>query len=693
MVTKIELRVHAGAPSRRTDDDRYRAQAETYLGFTGRRVDVGDASQHQRDTIAQVGTQHDEEIDDGNDINLEATELGMPYGLATDDGPTIPAHDATTFVEDTQLAYNALESQLFTSSLPIPDITPAAKRRYSDDDEGSPWPADLDGHSPEESRRAEGPSGNEVDGKRRPSSRSQLKKSSQDEELHHMSSSQDDKQTLSSGHRTPVLHGLGKKRKIEHKPVFKPFKLPLKRAATDMTELSKPPDDTFAPGERSQHADSLPEAESLSSYLKTPVYNRTTPKQSHHEEQPAQQRSRSEHVERHEANLDSPFRSPVLDRSNKKPKLTDYRERTPRQRASAAYVPLQDGSQAGLAFVGEHDQPTTPNGGGVDPHQSMVSGDGYQTTSELPSSYSLSDITTQSSRARVLASQRSTSDPGPLVAASEPMEQEALVVWNSQPTRVYDAFDIPASTPNVAVQAADTNLKARDNADGPSAVKQKPVPAQNLADGNPSPLQKDHRPCSTARRQSEVNGKIEAKSSDVALTDQDPSTSHEDALAAIRDFPSTIRPSQPKASLDRFTTHVTTALHHLAEESEVKDSYRPVSVTRVIRQLERGYWLINTSSWPVELQLKFWRLLQNVVGNGNAGWGVWCTREEPDDRRSDNEASTLGTVKVFCWGEVVKHVYLLLYVASQSKVRKVGLQWLDAEEEIVVQMRGPAVAS
>jgi hypothetical protein len=46
-------------------------------------------------------------------------------------------------------------------------------------------------------------------------------------------------------------------------------------------------------------------------------------------------------------------------------------------------------------------------------------------------------------------------------------------------------------------------------------------------------------------------------------------------------------------------------------------------------------------------------------------------------------------VRVFCWGEVVRHVYLMLYVASKSKVRKLGLKWIDAEGEVVVQMRGP----
>jgi hypothetical protein len=67
-----------------------------------------------------------------------------------------------------------------------------------------------------------------------------------------------------------------------------------------------------------------------------------------------------------------------------------------------------------------------------------------------------------------------------------------------------------------------------------------------------------------------------------------------------------------------------------------------------------------------------------MIESGRVGWGVWYVRELAELE-----------VRVFCWGEVVRHVYLMLYVASKSKVRKLGLKWIDAEGEVVVQMRGP----
>jgi hypothetical protein len=151
-----------------------------------------------------------------------------------------------------------------------------------------------------------------------------------------------------------------------------------------------------------------------------------------------------------------------------------------------------------------------------------------------------------------------------------------------------------------------------------------------------------------------------------------------------------IRPPQPPSAVDQYKTHITQSLQFLADNSDVNISYKPISVSRDIRPLERGYWLIKCpeefTSWPLKDQIEFWRFLERTVGRGDAGWGVWCTRNDEDSLTNDQRAS-LGTVKVFCWGEIVRHVFLLLYVGSKSKVKKLGLQWIDAEGKVLVQMR------
>jgi hypothetical protein len=158
---------------------------------------------------------------------------------------------------------------------------------------------------------------------------------------------------------------------------------------------------------------------------------------------------------------------------------------------------------------------------------------------------------------------------------------------------------------------------------------------------------------------------------------------------ALKDVSTSIRPPKPPSTVEKFKTHVTDPLRFLADNIDVNKAYKPVSVSRELRPLERGYWLVRfpeqSDTWPLAAQIDFWRFLERTIGKGNAGCGVWCIRNDEDD--VDDRAASLGTVKVFCWGEIVRHIYLLLYVGSRSKVKKLGLQWIDAEEHVAVQMR------
>ncbi|KAF2860848.1 hypothetical protein K470DRAFT_216319 [Piedraia hortae CBS 480.64] len=148
----------------------------------------------------------------------------------------------------------------------------------------------------------------------------------------------------------------------------------------------------------------------------------------------------------------------------------------------------------------------------------------------------------------------------------------------------------------------------------------------------------------------------------------------------LSELPIDIRPPEPNSTATKFITHVTSSLDLLVRNEQLSDIYKPVNVARRPRLLERGHWLMVSDGWPPKLQCQFWLFLVNFVGQGKAGWGVWC-------RRETQSSSDLGTVKVYCWGELVRHIYLLLYVASNSKVKKLGLKWVDAEGKVVVEMQ------
>ncbi len=100
-------------------------------------------------------------------------------------------------------------------------------------------------------------------------------------------------------------------------------------------------------------------------------------------------------------------------------------------------------------------------------------------------------------------------------------------------------------------------------------------------------------------------------------------------------------------------------------------------------------------AWDETSKRKFWDYLCEFVGqNGQAGWGTWCVREVqelgPDGEASEKEKAAPRpgeVVKVYCWGEVVGEIWLLLFIGSGRKIKGSGARWVDAGGEAVVVMR------
>lgn len=196
-------------------------------------------------------------------------------------------------------------------------------------------------------------------------------------------------------------------------------------------------------------------------------------------------------------------------------------------------------------------------------------------------------------------------------------------------------------------------------------------------------------------------------------------------------LPLEIHPPKPPISTAPFTTHITPTLSMLAERLNPARTYNPSTQIRPLDPLERGYWLVhlaienqpqnqdrdpvdllqtpnpnpelrttnpiqkpienpnpkskeNTRTWPYPLFHAFWSFLSDFVGrDGRAGWGVWCILEAA---APSTLSHTNVSLKVYAWGEVAMHVYLLLYLASERRIRGMGVQWRDPREEVVIQM-------
>ncbi|KEY66788.1 hypothetical protein S7711_07960 [Stachybotrys chartarum IBT 7711] len=107
---------------------------------------------------------------------------------------------------------------------------------------------------------------------------------------------------------------------------------------------------------------------------------------------------------------------------------------------------------------------------------------------------------------------------------------------------------------------------------------------------------------------------------------------------------------------------------------DLSSRYRP-EAKRDLDPFERGYWRLDCSDWSPETRLGTWIFLTNYLRSGLAGWGVWCRRDQSHN-----------WLRLYCWGHISKHTYLLLYLASGRHLKHTGAEWVDGEGEVVIEV-------
>ncbi|QKX55235.1 uncharacterized protein TRUGW13939_02327 [Talaromyces rugulosus] len=196
-------------------------------------------------------------------------------------------------------------------------------------------------------------------------------------------------------------------------------------------------------------------------------------------------------------------------------------------------------------------------------------------------------------------------------------------------------------------------------------------------------------------------------------------------IISLDDIPLEIRGPNPEVSNEKFRTHVTPTLQALADRMKLASRFSPSQQTRALHPLERGYWFIQNITikqdtdeseiqpqsttnptlqiWTLSFFSQFWCFLRDFLIEGRAGWGVWCLVEEsssPDPNRqtadsldsveerspSSSKAKSVN-LKIYTWGEVAPHIYMLLFLATERRVRKLqGVEWRDARDKTVIKM-------
>ncbi|GFF33612.1 hypothetical protein IFM61606_04237 [Aspergillus udagawae] len=203
-------------------------------------------------------------------------------------------------------------------------------------------------------------------------------------------------------------------------------------------------------------------------------------------------------------------------------------------------------------------------------------------------------------------------------------------------------------------------------------------------------------------------------------------------LVCIDRLPLAIKPSLPPVSREQFVTHVTPTLAMLTKRLKPARTYKPVKQNRDLEQLERGHWYLRINvlqleqdrpldtaglrenearNWDLACFSRFWSFLSDFISkDGRAGWGVWCILEDVPESlwsgstdgqimpqratapiMSDGKTNPHSFVrpvilKLYAWGEVALHMYLLLFLASERRIRKMGAQWRDGRDEVVIEM-------
>jgi hypothetical protein len=159
-------------------------------------------------------------------------------------------------------------------------------------------------------------------------------------------------------------------------------------------------------------------------------------------------------------------------------------------------------------------------------------------------------------------------------------------------------------------------------------------------------------------------------------------TATEDAMVApnFQDLPFEVLSPAPKVTVETpgtLPSQKTDTLRLIRRQNLRR--VREFKMSRDLEKDERGHWAVDSSAWPANIQLEFWTSLSDYIQSGRLGWGVTLYRET-------NRPGRLGIVRVYCWGEIVDHVWSLLWLCSQGKIAGSGSNWLDAEDVAVIEV-------
>jgi hypothetical protein len=144
-------------------------------------------------------------------------------------------------------------------------------------------------------------------------------------------------------------------------------------------------------------------------------------------------------------------------------------------------------------------------------------------------------------------------------------------------------------------------------------------------------------------------------------------------------FPFSVLAPEPKIGITSPGTLPSQITPYLATiKTQSPTQFKPIKKLRSPAPDTRGWWSIDCSQWPAQTQKDFWDAICELLTDGRLGWATSLHREIG--------AQTLGEIRLYCWGELVEHMWLVLWLCSKGEVEGAGLKWFDAWKTAVFEM-------
>ncbi|KAK7545497.1 hypothetical protein IWX49DRAFT_564689 [Phyllosticta citricarpa] len=171
-----------------------------------------------------------------------------------------------------------------------------------------------------------------------------------------------------------------------------------------------------------------------------------------------------------------------------------------------------------------------------------------------------------------------------------------------------------------------------------------------------------------------------------------PQNDHATVDFGFGSLPIELEPPPPPTAKRKTFNESTPTLESFSRSLSPDRYFKTSFISRPIQDDERGCWIIETNSWGLKYQYEFWTQLKSLITTGRLG-AVRCQRNTPQHYpwtgTDGKEKEGLGTVWVFCWGQVVSHLWLTMLIHSHREIEKSRACWTIGSPEnleVVVQM-------